>query len=78
MDDETQAAIAWVQQRARELAPECDTAEEFLAAFGTPSACARCGKLGLADKAAGDPSWVCDECVTGAPTGSDRGPIHLL
>jgi hypothetical protein len=63
MDDELQAAIAWVQQRARELAAECETAEEFLEAFGAPSECVRCGRLGLPVKPASRGSHVCDECL---------------
>jgi hypothetical protein len=62
MDDEdgVQLAIAWVLQRARELAPECDTAEEFLAAFG--SDCERCGKQDPGGRTLADSQLVCDEC----------------
>jgi hypothetical protein len=71
MDDEVQLAIAWVLQRARELAPECDTAEEFLAAFGTPRACEGCGKLGLEHRVSAGRNVACDECLAVGRAGSD-------
>lgn len=56
-----QLAIAWVLQRARELAPECANAEEFLVAFG--SACERCGKQEPDGRTLADRELVCDECL---------------
>ena len=67
MDDEVQLAIAWVLQRARELAPECDTAEEFLAAFG--SACERCGEQVPNGRTLAGRKLVCDPCLV------ERAPV---
>jgi hypothetical protein len=61
MDDEVQLAIAWVLQRARELAPECYTAEEFLTAFGT--ACQRCGGPEPNGRTLAGRQLVCDRCL---------------
>jgi hypothetical protein len=62
VDEEVQLAIAWVLQRARELAPECDNAEEFLAAFGAPKACDQCGRLTLEYSTSTERQLVCDGC----------------
>jgi len=60
VDEEIQVAIAWVLQRARELSPECDTAEEFLMAFGT--GCDRCGKHEPQGRTLVGHALLCDDC----------------
>ena len=73
MDDEVQLAIAWVLQRARELAPECDTAEEFLDAFG--SACERCGEQVPNGRTLAGRELVCDPCLVEPVADCDLSPV---
>jgi hypothetical protein len=75
MDDEVQLAIAWVLQRARELAPECDTAEEFLDAFG--STCQRCGKGAPNGRTLAGSELVCDSCLAKRAADCNLSPARL-
>jgi hypothetical protein len=76
MDDEVQLAIAWVLQRARELAPECDTAEEFLDAFG--SACQRCGEQVPNGRRLAGRELVCDGCLAERAADCNLSPARLV
>lgn len=74
------ALVLDVEQRARELAQEVTSEEEFLAAFGHGSVCERCGRTGLdddeytdcelvADPADPEGPWLllCHDCVKQVP-----------